>query len=138
MLEKLKKSLPTIIIVSLIGLVATCNIMVRDSDKKEWTNNPKPGYYYVFDDFPMENEESIMKIKEVKDQAVIFYLPKMKTIGSYKLDQTDSKVKDLDKQGMMYGSETITIDKVDLLQMVEDDTFSGHMNHKPRVTNVFL
>ncbi|MBB3701247.1 hypothetical protein KMW28_03705 [Flammeovirga yaeyamensis] len=138
MLEKLKKNLTAIIVVSLIGLVATCNIMVRKSDREKWTNNPKPGYYYVFDDFPIQNEESIMKIKEVKDQAVIFYLPKMKTIGSYKLDKTDSKVKDLDKQGVMYGSETITIDKADLLQMVEDDTFSGHMNHKPRVTNVFL
>ena len=137
MLEKVKKNIGVILIVALIGIVATCNLTLRKNERSRITNNPQSGQYYVFDDYPIEGAESIMKIKKVRDKDIIFYLPQMETIGDFKLDKTESVIREMDNLGRMYGAETIIINKKDLLQMLENDGFIGHMKHKPRVISVF-
>ena len=137
MLEKIKENIGVILIIALIGVVGTCNVRLRNNKRAEIINNPQSGQYYVFDDYPVEGSESIMKIKEVKDKEIIFYQPLMQTIGDFKEDKTESTVREMDKLGRMYGSVTLMISKTDLNIMVENDGFSGHMNHKPRVIAVF-
>jgi len=137
MLEKIKENIGVILIIALIGVVGTCNVRLRNNERAEIINNPQSGQYYVFDDYPVEGSESIMKIKEVKDKEIVFYQPLMKTIGDFKEDKTESTVREMDKLGRMYGSVTLMISKTDLNIMVENDGFSGHMNHKPRVIAVF-
>lgn len=137
LLEKIKKNIGGIIFLVIFSCIATCNVRMRNNDRLAITSNPEAGYYYVFDDYPVSGSESIMKIKDVRSDEIIFYLPQMKTIGDFKLDRTESRVRDLDVAGRMFGSETLTIKISNLDQMVEADGFSGHMTHKPRVIAVF-
>ena len=52
---------------------------MRNNSSQEITNNPQLGHYFVFDDYPTEGSQAIMKIKEVRPNDIVFYLPQMET-----------------------------------------------------------
>jgi len=133
----LKKHLWKFIIAFIILGIGTCNYCMNTSNVKNMIDNPKPGDYYVFKDFPKGSDESIMKIKEVRVNEVEFFLPSNEIIGGFKIGTSESAVKKADETGQMFDNETIIVPKNEIKDMYENDNLSGAVKNKPRIEWVF-
>lgn len=76
----IKKNIAGIIIVLAFIGIGTCNYILNTSDQNERINNPKAGQYYVINDFTEDTPEIILKIKEVRDNEIEFFVPRQELI----------------------------------------------------------
>lgn len=136
-MEYLKKNIGGIILIAIIVTIATCVSRMNSSYRAGIIENPEPGNYFVFRDFPQGTEEAIMKVKEVKEKEILFYLPHGGIMFGFTPNESESTVIEADKEGKMYGTETIAILKTSIQEMNENDSFSGMRNDEPRITFVF-
>ena len=125
------------LIVALIAGIATCNYISNTSSQLLIIQNPKPGSYFVFSDYPEKNKETIMKVKEIKDSAIVFYKPTAEIIGGFEFSKSESVVKEADKKGPMFGQATVTISKIDISEMAGNNSLTGAINAKPRIEYAF-
>jgi hypothetical protein len=126
MLEKIKQNLSGIIIIGAILTIGTCNYFLNTNHETEVYDNPKSGDYYVFDNFLVG---SIYKLKEVKQDTYVFFLPKQE-VARFKINKSESLVRDTDNKGEMFSEGTVLITKKDLDKMKESNTLSNAVDNK--------
>ena len=131
----IKKNLNLVIIISIILTISRCNVILNLTHKSAVENNPKPGDYYVLDNFPTKDEQSILKIKQIKTNEIIFFIPKKEFLNYNQ--ETKHSVKNLDNLGEMYGEDTMIISKNKLKEMEANDSFTGKMKNKPMLIDRF-
>jgi len=129
----IRKNIAVIVIGLIIVGIGTCNYIANTSHKGDLLDNPQVGTYYVFQDFPEKNTEMILKIKEVRENELEFYVPQKTLIFGFKVNTSESKIRDLDAKGQMYGSETIILSKETVKQLIEANGFSSKVDGKPRI-----
>lgn len=132
----LKKNILGILVLGAILAFGTFVFKTNSAAEQALKDNPAPGHYYVFKDFPKPDAESIMKIKEVRENEIVFYIPEMELLFGY-TDQ-DDKIKELDEEGKMYSAGlTMNISKEDIKQYHENDSFAGAIAEAPSIFAVF-
>lgn len=129
----LKKNIVGILILLVIVGIGTCNYKLNTSNQKNLLENPQIGCYYVFKDFPKGNKEAIFKIKEVRDNELVFYVPHSGLLFGFKNNKSEPAIRNLDSKGQMYGSETITISKEEVKRMIANDDLSSAISDNPRI-----
>jgi len=132
-----KKNLAVIIIVMAFVGIGTCNYILNTSDQANTLNNPEIGQYYVINDFTKETPEIILKIKEVRENEVEFFIPHRELIFGFKANKSEPGIRRADERGEMYGTETIVISKAELNTMIENNNLSSSRQGKARVVWVF-
>jgi hypothetical protein len=136
-MDFLKKNIGAIILFVVIAGIATCNYRLNSAHQQEIIDNPKPGDFFVFQDYPEKDFEAIMKIKEVTESDITLFIPQSEIIGGFELNKSENVVRDADKEGQMYGTATLTLSKEEIKEMIENNTISGASNDKPRLEFAF-
>lgn len=116
-----------------MGLVATLNYFGR----KEIRANPKVGHYYVFNNFPIEGEEYIMKIKAISADSIEFLLPLQGLMFGFDLNEDEDKIRNADKQGTMYGTETIKLSKAKIKTLLDNDSLFDAGDKNKKISAIF-
>lgn len=133
----IKKNIAGIIIVLAFIGIGTCNYILNTSDQNERINNPKAGQYYVINDFTEDTPEIILKIKEVRDNEIEFFVPRQELIFGFKNNKSEPVIRKADENGQMYDTRTVVISKDELNTMIQSDNLSSAVENKPRVVWVF-
>jgi hypothetical protein len=133
----IKKNLAGIIIVLAIVGIGTCNYILNTSDQSEKMNNPEAGQYYVINDFTEDTPEIILKIKEVRDNEVEFFIPRQELIFGFKSNKSEPVIRRADENGEIYDARTVVISKDELNTMIQSDNLSSAIENKPRVVWIF-
>lgn len=132
-----KKNLGYFIIGFLIVGIGTCNFIVNTNDEQKLVDNPEPGHYYIFDKYLEGQGEIIMKIKEVRQNDIEFYISDHELIFGYKRGKSESTIKKADREGTMFSGQTISIPKSTIKELIDNNTLSGAANQKAMISAVF-
>lgn len=133
----IKKNLGYFIIGFLFLGIGTCNFIVNTNDEQKLADNPEPGHYYIFDKYIEGQGEIIMKIKEVRQDEIEFYISDNELIFGYKRGKSESTIKKADKEGTMFSGQTISIAKSTIKELIENNSLSGAVNQKAMIKVVF-
>jgi hypothetical protein len=138
MIEKIKENLGGILLIAAILTIGTCNVILNTNREAEIYDNPKPGDYYVFNGFLSETGDQIFKIKTVKADSILFYIPQSELVLGFKPNKSESAIREADQKGQMYGVQTVQLSKTTIAAMKANDGLSKRLNGaKGRLEFVF-
>jgi hypothetical protein len=131
MFEKIKENLGGILLIGMIAGIATCNIFLNTSKEKEVYTEPKAGDYYVFAGL-VDGYGQVFKIKEVRPDSIVFYVPQAKFPLGFKPHKSESSIRQSDQSGKLYGEPVISLSKKEIAQMKENMGLSERLSGASR------
>jgi hypothetical protein len=126
-LTSLTKNASGIIAVACIFGFASFMIHVNTSDQENYFEHPKVGDYYVLEGFDSKGEQ-IFKIKEIHSDSITFFIPMQELLFGFKVNKSESLIREADAKGEMYSNLTIAISRKDLAQIKQNDHLKERLN----------
>jgi len=135
-MKKLPKWVPIAVPFILIFLAIGYS---NNQDQKKYFANPEVGDYYVFENLLSEkgrNREQVLKINSIQSDSIEFLIPYMQmNFGT--IDQDDiSDIKSYDKEGEVYGTESLKISTNDLVIYYDNGALLKVLTEDPDIIKV--
>ncbi|MEO0469685.1 MAG: hypothetical protein AAF206_08705 [Bacteroidota bacterium] len=140
----MKRKVPTWIYILIPFLaIATCNYIINTQDEDERFNQPRVGDYYAFSRLIQDEEaaeDQVLKLAEIGPDSMTFFLPMQEFPFGFQISESESVVRDADKNGSMFSPYIMKVSRADLLKYRENGSLSlgNAMKYdQPKLIKVF-
>lgn len=113
-----------------IVLIATCNIYLNTHQENAIKEAPKPGDFFVFRGL-LSSGDQPFKLKAIAADTMEFYVPRYEF--SNFSDKAERKVYELDKEGKLFDSLTVKIQKSTVDSLIHNSDLGVRINSRPKV-----